>query len=155
MRRIWDGKDAVPSTILCLSGSWVKRDGPATLSTIIRINCRNDNEQESPKYTVVPVSKSRLVMRVHDRNQLHPVLRTQSSRWVLQHPSIRIDHGFLLMLTTASRGRPYIFDTIAIRQVIRKIVESMHGTTGDLKSRTEQAVIPPVVCRHRWLANGG
>jgi hypothetical protein len=45
------GKEIVFSTILCLLGSKVKGDGPATLSTIIRINCKNDKVAESPMYT--------------------------------------------------------------------------------------------------------
>lgn len=40
------------STILCLLGSMVNEEGPATLSTIIRISCRKDKVAESPIYTV-------------------------------------------------------------------------------------------------------
>jgi hypothetical protein len=49
--RIFSGKVMIFSTILCRLGSSVKGDGPATLSTIIRINCRNDKVAESPMYT--------------------------------------------------------------------------------------------------------
>jgi hypothetical protein len=51
VRLMLGGKEIVFSTILCLLGSIVKGDGPATLSTIIRISCKNDNVAESPTYT--------------------------------------------------------------------------------------------------------
>ena len=51
MWRIFSGNVIMFSTILCRLGSKVKGDGPATLSTIILINCRNDKVAESPIYT--------------------------------------------------------------------------------------------------------
>lgn len=50
------GTDIVFSTILCLLGSVVNGDGPATLSTIIRMSCKNDRAAESPMYTIKVVS---------------------------------------------------------------------------------------------------
>ncbi len=79
MWRIFSGNVITFSTILCRLGSKVKGDGPATLSTIILINCRNDKVAESPIYTIVFIlvimffsrrdqySKSLMIYDLHNR----------------------------------------------------------------------------------------
>jgi len=46
--RVFGGNENWLSMILCRLGSVVKRDCPATDSTIILISCKNEREAESP-----------------------------------------------------------------------------------------------------------
>lgn len=65
MRRIFEGNVIAFSTILCRLGSIVNGDGPATLSTIILMSCKNDNVAASPTYTVSYVSDTNVSSKDH------------------------------------------------------------------------------------------